>query len=117
MNKTPDSDQIILIYNDEIVSDDKNIAKTSNDFFSNFVKNLNLKVHKNLLNQNVDLIEDPVLRAFKCYKNHPSIRGIERNVERRNFFFSYATFSDIEQQLKNSNPNKAYQSTDIPTRI
>ena len=59
-----------------------------NDFFSNNVKILNLKVDECLLNQNVDLTEDPVLRALK---------GRERNVERRNFSFSFATFTDNEQ--------------------
>ena len=83
----------------------------------NVVKNLNLKVDESLLNQNVGLIEDSVLRALKRYENHPSIKRIERNVERRNFSFSFGTFTDTEQQLKNLNPKKASQGTDIPTRI
>ena len=58
------SDQFTLIHNDEIISDDKNIAKTFNGFFSNIVKNLNLKVNESSLNQNVDFIEDLVLRAL-----------------------------------------------------
>ena len=70
-----------------------------------------------MLNQNVDVIEDTVLRSLKHYENYPSIKEIERNVERRNFSFSSATFTDIEQQLKNLNPKKASQDTDIPTRI
>ena len=37
--KTLDSDQFTLINNDEIFSDDENITKTFNDFFSNAVKN------------------------------------------------------------------------------
>ena len=101
-----------MIKNDEIISDDENIAKTFSDFFSNAVKNLHLKVDESLLNQNVDLIEDPVLRALKRYENHPSIKGIERNVERSNFSFSFATSTDIEQ-LKNLNPKKASQDMDI----
>ena len=44
------------------------------------VINLNLKIDEILLNQNVDLIEDAVLRALKRYENDPSIKGIERNV-------------------------------------
>ena len=106
-----------MINNDEIVSDDENIAKTFNDFFSSVAKNLNLKVNESLLNQNVDFIEDPVLSPLKHHENFPSIKGIERNVERRNFSFSFATFTDIEQQLKNLNPNKVSQDKDIPTRV
>ena len=96
-DKTLDSDQITLINNDETISDDETIAKTFNDFFSKVVKNLNLNVDENLLSQNLDFIEDPVLRAIKLYGNQPSIKGIERNVKRRNFPLSIATFTDIKQ--------------------
>ena len=58
-----------------------------------------------------------MLRALKHYENHPSIKGIQRNVERRNFSFSFATFTDIEQQLKNLNLKKTCQDTDMPTKI
>ena len=36
--------------------------------------------------------EDPLLRAIKHYENHPSVKGIEGNVERKTFSFSFATF-------------------------
>ena len=64
-----------LINNDEIISDDENIAKTFNDIFSN-VNNLNLKVDKGLLNQIAGLIEDHVLRALTHYENLLNIKGI-----------------------------------------
>ena len=76
-----------------------------------------LKVDKNLLNQNVDSIENSVGRAIKQYENHPSIKGIERNVESRIFFFCFELSFCIEQKLKKMNPKKASQDTDIPTRI
>ena len=37
------------------------MAKTFKDFFLNVVKNLNLKVNQSLLNQNLDVIQNPVL--------------------------------------------------------
>ena len=65
-----------MIDNDEIISDDENITKTFNDLLvSNVVKNLKLKVKESLLNQNLDLTEDPVLRTLKRYENHPSIKS------------------------------------------
>ena len=102
--------------NDEIISDDENIATFTNKFFLNVVNSLNLKVNKSLLNQNVDLIKYFVMRALKRIKYLESIKGIERIVERRSIIFSLATFTDIEQQLKNINAKKASQDTDIPTR-
>ena len=53
-DKTLDSDQITLISNDEIFSDEENICKTFNDLFSNVIKNLNVIVDKRLANQNLD---------------------------------------------------------------
>ena len=64
-DKPLDSDQITWINNDEIIRDDENIAKTFNYFFLNVVKNLILNVDESLLNQNLDFIGDPVLRAIK----------------------------------------------------
>ena len=58
---------------------------------------MNLNVDENLLSQNLVFIEDPVLRAIKLYGNQASIKGIERNVKRRNFPLSIATFTDIGQ--------------------
>ena len=83
------------------------------------VKNLNLKVDENLLHENPDFVEDPVLRAVKHYENQTSIKKeIKRNVDKRNFSLSFAFFTDNKQQLKNLNPKKASQDTDIPpTRI
>ena len=84
-DKTLVSDQNTLTNNDEIISHYENIAKTFNDFFSNVVKDLNLKFDESFVNQNLDLIENPALRDLKRYKNHPSIKGIERNVKREIF--------------------------------
>ena len=114
-DKTLVSDQNTLTNNDEIISHYENIAKTFSDFFSNVVKDLNLKFDESFLNQNLGLIENPALRDLKRYKNHPSIKGIERNVKKRNFSFSLATFTDIEKQLRNLNPKKSGQDADIPT--
>ena len=75
-DKTLDFNQITLIINDQIISDDENIAKIFNDFFSNVAKNLNLQVDESLRNQNVSLTEHPVLRALKRYENHLNRMGI-----------------------------------------
>ena len=73
-----------MINIDEIISDDENIAQD----FASVVKNPNLKVGKKLVNQNLNFIENFVLRAIKRYKNHP--KGTERNVKRTYFSFGFA---------------------------
>ena len=64
IDKTLDSDQFKLRNKDEIISDDENIVKFPNDFFSNVVNSLNLKAKKSLLKQNVDLLKDLVVKTF-----------------------------------------------------
>ena len=67
-----------------------------NTFFSNIVSNLNLPEYP-ISNHYYSKIRDPVLKAILKYKDHPSIKAIERvpkskdlfnfsNVEKRKFF-------------------------------
>lgn len=58
-----------------------------------------------------------MVKALKCCEYLPSIKGIQRIAERRNIIFSFATLTDVEQQLKNIKAKKASQDTDIQTRI
>ena len=45
-NKESSSNRITLLENDLILTDDKDIAKTMNDFYINTTKNLNFKPYK-----------------------------------------------------------------------
>ena len=45
-DKGSNSRRITLLENDSILTDDKDIAKTMNNFFINITKNLNLKPYK-----------------------------------------------------------------------
>ena len=53
-DKGSNSRRITLLENDLILPDDKDIAKTMNNFFINIIKNLNLKPCKDLLLTNVN---------------------------------------------------------------
>ena len=65
-----------------------------------------LKVDENLLNQNVDSIENSAGRAIKQYENHPSIKGIERNVESRIFFSVLNFLFVLNKNRKNWIPRR-----------
>ena len=87
-----------MINNNEIISDDENIAKIFNYFILNVVKNLNLK----LLNQDLDFIDDLLLRAIKCYENHPGI-SLKKNpfqfvLKNYNEIKTASTFCNIQKQ-------------------
>ena len=62
------NENITLIEKNEIIEDDNKISEIFNDFFTNAVKNLNIEIDQNILN-NVDGIKDPILKAIKKYQN------------------------------------------------
>ena len=80
------NENITLVENNNIISSEIEIAEKLNAFFSNIVKELNIKVKEDLL-CDVSDINDPVERAIQKYKNHPSIQMIKET------FDSYKMFS------------------------
>ena len=74
--KVNTNENITLVENNNIISSEIEIAEKLNAFFSNIVKELNIKVKEDLL-CDVSDINDPVERAIQKYKNHPSIQMIK----------------------------------------
>ena len=59
----------------KILQDETAVAEKLNDFFSNAVKNLNIKINDDLLNDDSNEV-DPIMKAIKKYSHHPSILKI-----------------------------------------
>ena len=76
-DKTPFNAKITLIEAGEIISWDNEIADVLNTFFPNVVSNLNLPEYPTS-NPYYNKIRDPVLKAILKYKDHSSIKAIER---------------------------------------
>ena len=70
---------MIIIINNNIISSETEIAEKLNAFFSDIVKELNIRVKEGLL-CDVSNINDPVERDIQKYKNYPSIQMIKENV-------------------------------------
>ena len=69
-------EQILLVENEEIISEDSKIVESLNSFFSTIVKNLKIpgyRPHNDSLFENVS---DPILQVILKYRNHPSILTI-----------------------------------------
>ena len=77
--KVNTNENITLVENHNISSEIE-IAEKLNAFFSNIVKDLNIKVKEDLL-CDVSDINDPVERAIQKYKNHPSIQMIKETFD------------------------------------
>ena len=66
-DKTMMDDNITLVENDEITTDDLKVAEIFNNFFSEIVPNLNITTNEDILTD-TSYIDDPVLKAIKKYE-------------------------------------------------
>ena len=71
-DKINTNEQITLIENYEIISDNHKIAETMNDVFSNVVNLLDIAENNDIV-KNLENIKDPVAKAINKYSIHPSI--------------------------------------------
>ena len=116
-NKFVNNEKITLVDNEKIITNDKEIAKVLNDFFSNIIKTLNIpkKDHTDSIVENV---RDPTLKAILKYRKHPSILAIKRKLKSGSVFtFNHITKEDVIKEINNLDASKASQEDDIPTKI
>ena len=81
------NENIALVENNNIIPSETEISEKLSAFFSNIVKELNIKVKEHLL-CNVSDTRDPVEKAIQKYKNHPSIQMIKETFDCNNHFHS-----------------------------
>ena len=79
-NKDTKYNNITLVDNDEIVSDDTEVAERFNCFFKNAVNKLDISENKFLLNNVNQNVIDRVEKAIDKFQIHPSILSINENV-------------------------------------
>ena len=103
------SSKINLVYcnNDETLSTDKEIVEAFNTYYSTAVKSLNLQYDSEHLHD-VSNETDPIERAIKKFKNHPSIVNINRNIPKTtNFEFSQIDIDSIKKIIDNLDSSKS----------
>ena len=97
------------------MSTDKEIAKAFNNYYSNAVKSLNLQCDSEHL---IDVSDetDPIERAIKKFKNHPSIINVNQNIPKTtNFEFSQVDIDSIKKMIDNLDSSKSGTFGGIPT--
>ena len=87
-NKNVNRESITLVKDDKILSENLEVAETFNSFFSNMVNEMNISLSQELLNE-VDYIEDPVLRIIGRLKKHSSAVAIFENHKDSDFSFRH----------------------------
>ena len=99
--------RITLLKNGAILSEEAKVADTFNEFFSNVVKELEIEKDDNLLTDATEET-DPVLKAIKKYKNHPSILRIKSSFKHPKVFsFKYFNVEDVKREINNLNIKKS----------
>ena len=112
---------IIIVENDTVISEKKDVAEKLNNYFIEAVGNLDIEhfaseedVHENLDQEDEDLID----KIIKKYKSHPSILKIKENVKIENTFeFKNMTSDQIESDIIKLKTKKASMENDIPTKV
>ena len=107
-------DRITLVEKGEIPQDETAVAEKLNDFFSNAVRNLNIKINDDLLNDESNEV-DPIMKDIKKYSHHPSILKIIEfsenktvNSKRENkFCFKPTTYETVYNEIDIFDPAKA----------
>ena len=116
-NKFVNNEKITLVGNEKITTNDKEITKVLNDFFSNIIKTLNIPKtdHTNSIIEN---IRDPTLKAILKYRKHPSILAIKRKLKSGPVFtFNHITKEDVIKEINNLDASKASKEDDIPIKV
>ena len=95
--------RITLLKNGAILREEAKVVDTFNEFFSNVVKELEIEKDDNLLTDATEET-DPVLKAIKKYKNHPSILRIKSSFKHPKVFsFKYFNVEDVKREINNLN--------------
>ena len=74
-DKIVSKEQITLVENNDIISEDSDVAQTLNSLFSNIVTNLKIPAYVDS-NSNLENVADPIIKLILKYRDHPSILAI-----------------------------------------
>ena len=108
--------KITLSEKGQIITEDKMVAETLQEYFEKAVQNLEINENTFLLSPTTS--EDPVEKAIQKYNSHPSILAIRENVRPDfKFQFSEVQLKDIEKEIINLAPNKSIPSMSIPCKL
>ena len=104
--------------NNEIISDDLNVANTLNEYFENAIAKLEITEYSDNFGTNTAILGDPVDIALEKFKYHLSVKIIKENVSTESLFhFKEISVSDMTKELSSLNLKKAGTFRNIPTKM
>ena len=108
-NKIKGNPNITLVEGNNLITDEKSLAETFNDYFVNVVSNLG-----------VNMLDDNSSKGdVSSHDDHPSIISIKQHITDKSKCFSFrnVTKEEIASANKRFNRKKATLCNDIPTKI
>ena len=107
-----------MVSNGNIESNENEVAKIFDGFFSNIVKNLKILEYQCEADLHNRLSSHLVLQAILKYRNHPSIINI-RNFSQRlsSFYFSQVDTNTVLKEIRRLIAKKVVQGTDISVKV
>ena len=118
-DKIVSKEQITLVENKEIISEDSDAAQTLNYFFSNIVTNLKIPIYVNS-NSNLENVADPIIKLILKYRDHPGMLAIGEVCKEKSdspFLFTGIDKEEILKEILNLDTSKTCQDTNVPTKI
>ncbi len=116
-DKSADKTDIILIEGDEMFQEDQKVANIFSDVFSNAVKELNLRIPVEYLNNESTDSDNPIDNIISKFSTHPSIMLINNNVMKGSFSFSSVSCDAVEKQIIGLDGMKVSMSSSIPPKF
>ena len=108
-DKTPSNNNITLLENNQIVTDNTSCAEILNTYFIESVHNWEMYVNK------ITILDDPIDNITEKVKDHPSILRIsQKQFPPNSFSFVCVSEEDVRVTIKRLNSKKAYQLNNIP---
>ena len=112
---------IIIVENEKITTDKKEVAEKFNNYFIEAVENLDIEPFDledhNVLSENIGESIDDIDIIISKYSSHPSILKIKENVNpERSFQFKDITSEEMETEIRNINLKKSSMENDIPAK-
>ena len=117
-DKNKKNGKIILVENNDIITDDKKNAEVMNEYFVNITKNLDIpEFTTEVLHTDVECIA-PIDEIIYNYSKHPSIIKINEIIKPvETFSFNEVNQSQIEKEILELNAKKSTGPDAIPPKI
>ena len=111
---------ILLVKDDKIITEDRELAETFNDHYINIVEKSSGKKPQSLADTNEQASDRDIVKLIlEKYANHPSILAILQNPENSFLTFSFRTVesNEIRKLLKNIDSKKSTGEDQIPPKL